>query len=207
MSEDDENEERINIMALGNAEVGKTSFILKYTENTFEEVYLGTIGIDYKIKFITIKDKQYKLFFYDTTGQEKYKSIALNIIKNVHGIILMYDITNGSSYDSLPNWIQSIKEERGNNFPMILLGNKTDLQNKRVINKEEGEYFAKNNNIEFFETSCKDGININEAGLCLIHKIIEIKEKEGYENNSSHSSKLSKSSSNSKKDDSKKCCY
>ena len=88
---------RHNIMVLGNSEVGKTCFILKYTENFFQELYYSTVGMEFKIKKETINNKQYNLFLFDTSGAEKYRSIALNIIRNVQGIqgiILIYDITD-----------------------------------------------------------------------------------------------------------------
>ena len=213
MSEDDETEkdteceERINIMTLGNSEVGKTCFILKYTENFFQELYLTTVGIDFKIKNETINNKQYKLFLYDTTGQEKYKSIALNIIKNAQGIILMYDITNKKSFESIPEWIRSIKDAKGDNFPMILLGNKLDKEDIRIVSEKEGKELAKEYNMQFFETSNKDGTNIQEAGLALVNEILKNQEKEikdSFISKSSCNSKLSKKSP--LKNDNKRCC-
>jgi small GTP-binding protein len=213
MSEDDETEkdteceERINIMTLGNSEVGKTCFILKYTENFFQELYLTTVGIDFKIKNETINNKQYKLFLYDTTGQEKYKSIALNIIKNAQGIILMYDITNKNSFESIPEWIRSIKDAKGDNFPMILLGNKLDKEDIRIVSEKEGKELAKEYNMQFFETSNKDGTNIQEAGLALVNEILKNQEneiKDSFISKSSCNSKLSKKSP--LKNDNKRCC-
>ena len=191
MSEDSDNEERINILILGNTAVGKTSYILKYTEDTFQEVYLATVGIDFKIKVEKINNIPYRVYFYDTTGQEKYKSISLNMIKNANGIILMYDITNQVSFESIPEWIESVKNVKGSNFPMILLGNKIDEEGDRKISKEEGEKLAKNFDIDFFEISNRDGININEAGLAMINKIIEYRQKYNADYISSNSSKIS----------------
>jgi small GTP-binding protein len=213
MSEDDETEkdteceERINIMTLGNSEVGKTCFILKYTENFFQELYLTTVGIDFKIKNETINNKQYKLFLYDTTGQEKYKSIALNIIKNAQGIILMYDITNKNSFESIPEWIRSIKDAKGDNFPMILLGNKLDKEDIRIVSEKDGKDLAKEYNMEFFETSNKDGTNIQEAGRALVNEILKSQEndiKDSFISKSSNNSKLSKKSP--LKNENKRCC-
>ena len=172
MSEESESEERINIMTLGNTMVGKTSFIIKYTENNFQESYLATVGIDFKVKTVTIKDKQYKLFFYDTTGQERFRSLSFNIIKNAHGIILMYDITNKSSFNSIPEWIKNIKESKGEDFPMILCGNKIDKEDERVITREESEELSNEYVIDFFEISNKNGINIEKAVLSLVKKIL-----------------------------------
>ena len=206
MNKDVENAEFIKIMTLGNMKVGKTNFILKYTEDKFEESHISTIGLDFKIKKVEINNKHYQLLLFDTAGQERYKSIALNVIKDAHGILLMYDITDKATFDSIPDWIQSIKDLKGDDFPLILLGNKIDLEEERNISKEEGQKFADKIGIQFFETSNKNGINIQEAGLALIKKIIEKKEKEKFDLNSSNSLQLSKKTKVKLSDDAKRCC-
>ena len=206
MNEGVENAEFIKIMTLGNMKVGKTNFILKYTEDKFEESHISTIGLDFKIKKVEINNKHYQLLLFDTAGQERYKSIALNVIKDAHGILLMYDITDKATFDSIPDWIQSIKDLKGDDFPLILLGNKIDLEEERNISKEEGQKFADKIGIQFFETSNKNGINIQEAGLALIKKIIEKKEKEKFDLNSSNSLQLSKKTKVKLSDDAKRCC-
>ena len=203
---ENENEERINIMTLGNTEVGKSCFILRFTDNIFQEIYLATVGIDFKIKTETINNKQYKLFLYDTTGQEKYKSIALNIIKNAQGIILMYDITDRKSFESIPEWIKSVKDAKGSNFPMILLGNKLDKEDVRVIKEEEGKELADEYNIKFFETSNKTGINIQEAGMALVNEILKINNLENRESKLSKKNTILSKKSVKLKNDSKRCC-
>ena len=209
MDDDDdfeENERRINIMILGNSKVGKTCFILRYTDNIFQEVYLSTIGIDFKTKTETVNNKQYKIYLYDTTGQEKYKSIALNIIKNAQGIILMYDITDRESFESIPEWIKSIKDAKGSNFPMILLGNKLDKEDVRVIKEKEGKELADEYKIKFFETSNKTGINIQEAGMALVNEILKINNLENRESKLSKKNTILSKKSVKLKNDSKRCC-
>ena len=198
--ENNSEEECIKIMTLGNSAVGKTSFIIRYTDNSFQEVYLSTIGIDYKEKMIDVDNKQYKLFFYDTTGQEKFRSLAFNTVKNADGVILMYDITNKESFKSIPKWIKNVRERKGDDFPLLLLGNKIDKEDKRVISKEQGEDLAEEYNIDFFEISNKNGTNIEEAVFTFLKKILEyISHAERKLNNSIISSK----DLNYKK---KKCC-
>ena len=199
-------QEKIKVMALGNSKVGKSCFILRFTENRFEKVYTQTTGIDSKTKLITIKEKQYILFFYDTLGQERYKSIPLNIIKDADGILLMYDITDQESFDSIPNWIKNIKEHKGSSFPLILLGNKIDLESDRKISKEQGEKLAQENGLEFFEITNKDGTNVQEAGLAIANKILEKKQKEKLESQNTNTFDLRSKKGNKKKDDSKRCC-
>ena len=213
MTDENENEnefeEKINIMTLGNTTVGKTCFILKFTENRFQETYIATIGLDFKMKTIQTKEKKYKIFFYDTTGQERYKSIALNTIKNANGILLMYDITNEESFKSIPNWIQSVKDVKGNDFPMVLSGNKIDKKDERKISKKQGEELAANYNMEFFEISNKDGTNVEECGLALANKILVKRKKDRIDieniNKSNNTTEL-RNVKNNKRDKSRRCC-
>ena len=206
MDEDSESEEtRIVLMVLGNSSVGKTSYILRYAEDSFQGRYLSTVGIDFKTKDITIKGQTYTIFLYDTSGQERYKSLSLNMLKNAEGFIMMYDITYKDSFDSINYWIESVKETKGKDCPMILLGNKIDMEHERKVTTQEGENTAKKNNIEFFETSNKGNININESIKCLIDKILEKREKEKENNIPSRSySKLSVRSLKKRKK--KSCC-
>ena len=169
----------IKIMVLGNTAVGKTSFILKYTENTFQEVHLSTMGIDYKEKHIIIEGKKYRLSVYDTTGQERYKSLAFSLIKNTDGIILIYDVTNESSFKAVPDWIQSAREKKGENYPMIILGNKIDLEDERKVKTEDGEELAQKYGLNFYEISNKENVNIENAILTLVKKILVYIEQNG----------------------------
>ena len=203
---DSENEEQINIMTIGNSAVGKTCFILRFTENIFEDIYLSTIGIDFKIKKIKIKDKKYKIFFYDTTGQERYVSIAFNTIKNADGIFLMYDITNEQSFQSIPEWIKSVREAKGNDFPIILLGNKIDKEEERKITKEAGKELADKYEFGFFEISNKEGINIEKAGLALIKKILDKKKDDDPDYTISNTIRLNNTKISENVGIHKKCC-
>ena len=190
MKEENNYEDVICIMTLGISSVGKTSFILRFTENSFQNLFYSTVGIDCKAKIIEIKNIKYKLLFYDTAGQERFKSLAPNLIKKAHGIIIMYDITNKSSFNSIPDIIKNIKEEKGNDFPMILIGNKKDLEQDREIKKEEGEDLASKNGIEYFEISNKEGINIQEAGFAIVNKILEKRKDNNFVNESCNNTNM-----------------
>ena len=198
MKEENDCEDVICIMTLGISSVGKTSFILRFTENSFQNLFYSTVGIDCKAKIIEIENIKYKLLFYDTAGQERYKSLAPNLIKKAHGIIIIYDITNKSSFDSIPEIIKNVKEEKGNDFPMILIGNKKDLEQDREIKKEEGEDLASKNGIEYFEISNKEGINIQEAGFSIVNKILETRKDDNIVIDSNRSSKLTNDTYKSK---------
>ena len=172
------NYEKINILTLGNTTVGKTCFILRFTENFFQPIYLTTCGIDSKYKFITLSNsKSYKAIFYDTAGQERHRSISLNQIKSADGILLMYDVTNQDSFNAIKGWMDNIREIKGNNFPVILVGNKIDLKEERKISQLNGQNLADSYGISFYEISNKTGENVEEATLDLINKISDCLER------------------------------
>ena len=166
----------IKIMTLGNSYAGKTSFILRYANDIYSPFVSPTIGIDFKSKIETMKDgKRIKVSLFDTNGQERFKSIAFNTLKNANGVLLFYDITDRNSFDSIKNWIASIYNYKDKNYPIVLIGNKIDLENERDVTKEEGEAESKKYNINFFEISCKSNINIKKPILYLISKIKGLK--------------------------------
>ena len=169
----------IKILTLGDTKVGKTSFIYKLAENYFQPETISTIGIDYLTAKIKLPNgKEYLVNFFDTSGQERFKLVSLTFLKKKDGIILMYDITKRSSFESIPSWMEQIKENKGNEFPIVLCGNKCDLEEKRVISMEEGEELAKKYGISFFEISSQNETNLKKVGYEIINKILEKKEKE-----------------------------
>ena len=167
--------EDIKIITLGNSAVGKSSFILKYTDNSFSQEYLSTLGVDYKHKKIKLKNgKDVRLRIFDTAGQERYRAVSASFIKKADGVILIYDISDLDSFEAVDNWIKSIKEIGKEKLPIVLVGNKCDLSDdERKISLKEGQDKANEFQIPFYETSCKDGINIKEALEKLIDDIIE----------------------------------
>ena len=203
-----QNEEdlKLIILTLGNSSVGKTSFIQKYTHNTFSISNITTTGVEMERKKMKIKDKTYNVDFHDTQGQERYRAMSYNFIKNADGIILMYDITKQTTFDSISQWMENIRKAKPDDFPIVLVGNKCDLEEKRVISKEEGEELAKKYELPFYETSNKDNINIEESCLDLVNKAIVYKEKE-LENNlfKANTIKLDKSKIVVKKDQKSNC--
>ena len=184
MNKKNDDLEKLSLFFLGNSSVGKTSFIIKYVNNSFELNHVPTIGIDMTVKTFQLETgEEIQLKFYDTAGQEQYRAISFTLIKSADGIFLVYDITQRKTFDDINRWIESIKEIKDEHFPIVLLGNKCDLEEKRNIDKEEGEKLAKDNGFPFIETSCKDGTNIKESVKILVSKIIEKKKEEKLKNN------------------------
>ena len=193
----------LKILTLGDTSVGKSSFIIKFIDNRFSINYIATLGFDFKQKKLTINDETIRLKIFDTAGQERFKSISLNIIKKADGILLLYDIGNRDSFESVSNWIKSIREIGEEKVCIILIGNKCDLpEEKRKVSKEEGEDKANEYNIPFFETSCKEGINVNEAFMKLSEEIL----KKNGANIITKGEKLSKENIKKDNEKSKNCC-
>ena len=165
------------IITLGDSHVGKSSLIIKFIENKFTTNYLTTVGFDLKCKTIQMNDEEIKLIIHDTAGQERFRSLASNYIKKANGVLLVYDISDKKSFDNIGKWMDDIIEESDNKIPIVLAGNKCDLKQERVITKEVGENIAKQYNLIFFETSCKDGDNVDNCFKELTQQILERKKE------------------------------
>ena len=162
------------ILLLGDSSVGKTCFLMRYTDNTFQEIHMSTIGLDYKLKNVQLDDgKMVKIQIWDTAGQDRFRSITKNYYKGAHGIILIYDITNKKSFENVRTWINQIKEEVSEKVSIILVGNKIDDEEHRVVATEDGEKIAKELGLMFFECSAKTGENIEHAFNELVKKTVE----------------------------------
>ena len=146
MSQKTENENIVfRIITLGNSGVGKTSILRRYAYKMFNEDIMTTIGVNLVFKEITLKNgKTIKLKLIDTAGQEKYKAIAQNLIRCADGIILMYDINNKETFKIIPEQADNIKEYKGNDFPILLVGNKSNNNKEREVETEEGKEESKN---------------------------------------------------------------
>ena len=149
---------RQKIILTGDVAVGKTSIINTLLGNKFTEEYEPSIGVDFFSKTMNYKGKQIKLQIWDSAGQEKFRSLIPNYIRGASLIFLVYDITNQQSFTHLPDWIKFINNIENTNI--VIVGNKIDLENKRVITFEEGKKFAEENNYEIYEVSAKEGTGL-----------------------------------------------
>ncbi len=170
---------KIKFIFVGLNGVGKTSIINQYLEKTFTENYLMTIGSDKTMKNIKIDGKEVTLEICDTTGHEEYRKINEIFMKNTDIALIVYDITKRESFEELTEWINSVKEINNNkNVIFGIAANKSDLYEQKVVNKNEGEEFAKKNNSLFFETSAKDYDSVENVFINLTKEYLKNKEKE-----------------------------
>ena len=151
------------VLLLGNSNVGKSSLFLRFVDDIWNDTFVPTIGVDFKIKTFDIDDKRIKMQIWDTAGQERFKNIIASYYRGAHGILLIYDVTDKDSFKNLSNWLIEIEKNSSKNVLKVLIGNKTDLEEKRVISYNQAKEFADSYGLKYIETSAKKNLNVNEA--------------------------------------------
>ncbi|KAI5628305.1 ras-related protein Rab-6B isoform X1 [Silurus asotus] len=141
---------------------GKTSLITRFMYDSFDNTYQATIGIDFLSKTMYLEDRTVRLQLWDTAGQERFRSLIPSYIRDSTVAVVVYDITNVNSFQQTSKWIDDVRTERGSDVIIMLVGNKTDLADKRQITIEEGEQRAKELSVMFIETSAKTGYNVKQ---------------------------------------------
>merc|ERR1719269_381806 len=148
---------------IGDSMVGKTSLLLRFADDKFQENVLPTIGIDFKIKTVQILDKTIKLQIWDTAGQERFRTITSSYYRGAHGIIVVYDVTDKESFNNVKHWVQEIEKYAADGVNKLLVGNKCDLSSKKVVSYDEAKELADSLGIQFMETSAKNAHNVEQA--------------------------------------------
>lgn len=161
---------KYKIMIIGNLAVGKSSIMYRFTDDLFNINLMGTAGIDIKKKQIKINDTDITLMIYDTAGHDRFRQITKSQYRGSKGIMLIYDITDRKTFESVSDWMDHIKTNADTGAEVILIGNKSDMLN-RVITEEEGKALADKYNVPFVETSALTGLNIEKAFLTLVQNI------------------------------------
>ena len=151
---------KYKLVFLGEQAVGKTSIITRFMYDTFETTYQATIGIDFLSKTLYLDDRTVRLQLWDTAGQERFRSLIPSYIRDSSVAVIVYDVTNKTSFQNCDKWIEDVRSERGGDVIIMLVGNKTDLGDKRQVSAEEGEMKAKKLNVLNIETSAKANVNI-----------------------------------------------
>ena len=152
-----------NIILLGSSNVGKSNMMNQFLRGKFEEAYFATIGINCLNKLFIFDGKKVKINYYDTAGQERYNSINLTLLRKADGVILVYDITSQESFRKIDFWIQELHNKSRESKVLMLVGNKTDLDNEREVSFQQGEKKANEIGCPFMETSAKTNHNIKEC--------------------------------------------
>ena len=152
----------LKYIIIGDAAVGKSNLLLRYAHGQFKPEYQLTIGVEFGAKNIQLVNKIFRIQIWDTAGQENFRSITRAYYKNSVCALVVYDISSRDSFEHVTSWIEDCKNQSPKTIFMVLVGNKCDLNDKRQVSVEEGKDLAEKNDMLFFETSAKDGINVDE---------------------------------------------
>jgi small GTP-binding protein len=165
------------VVVCGDPAVGKTSTVLRFTDNAFRRSYISTIGVNISEKLVKVDDTNINLTIWDIAGQVKFDSMRKHFYQKSEGIFLVFDLTRKKTFESIPNWhsdiIKSIKSKYGTTG--FVLGNKKDLVNEREVDHEQAVNVAKELNLQYFETSALTGENVNDAFYQIAAKLLELK--------------------------------
>ena len=164
------------MILIGDSSVGKSNILLKYLKDQFDPNSRATVGVEFGTKNITLNNKKIKIQIWDTAGQERYRSITSAYYKGAKGAFIVYDITRKTTFENIDKWIADLKTNGDSNISIVLIGNKSDLEEKREVTKEEGLKKSQDCKTAFMETSALNGDNVHKAFDELIEQI--------YQNNS-----------------------
>jgi len=164
----------LKLLLIGDSGVGKSCLLLRYSDDSFTHSFITTIGIDFKIKSINVEGSKVKLQIWDTAGQERFRTITTAYYRGAMGIFLVFDITDGESFENVHNWMRQIDQNAADNVTKLLLGNKCDVEaSKRVVARSAAEALATEYGISYFETSAKKDIGVDDAFDKMATTIVE----------------------------------
>lgn len=151
------------LLLIGDSGVGKSCLLLRFADDVYTQSYISTIGVDFKIRTIDLEGKTVKLQIWDTAGQERFRTITSSYYRGAHGIIIVYDVTDKESFENVKHWLEEINKYAADGVKKLLVGNKSDLQSKKVVSYEQAKEFAEQRGINFMETSAKNAHNVEQA--------------------------------------------
>lgn len=193
------------LLLIGDSGVGKTCLLFRFSDDAFNTTFISTIGIDFKIKTVEVDGKKIKLQIWDTAGQERFHTITTSYYRGAMGILLVYDITQEKTFDNIAKWLRNIDEHASEGVERLILANKCDLEDKRMVSKERGETIARDQNVRFYETSAKENVSVEEAFMKLTEDILK-KHEAGAVNEATKGVILPQNNNNTKKSVVPSCC-
>ncbi|ORY57718.1 GTP-binding protein ypt1 [Leucosporidium creatinivorum] len=159
------------LLLIGDSGVGKSCLLLRFADDTYTESYISTIGVDFKIRTIELEGKTVKLQIWDTAGQERFRTITSSYYRGAHGIIVVYDVTDADTFSNVKQWLQEIDRYACEGVNKLLVGNKSDLTNKKVVEYSVAKEFADTISVSMLETSAKNATNVEQAFLTMAKQI------------------------------------
>jgi Ras-related protein Rab-1A len=159
------------LLLIGDSGVGKSCLLLRFADDTYTGTYISTIGVDFKIRTVELEGKTIKLQIWDTAGQERFRTITSSYYRGAHGIIVVYDVTDMESFEAVKGWLNEIDRYANENVNKLLVGNKSDLTSKKVVDYATAKAFADEIGIPFIETSAKNATNVEQAFMTMANEI------------------------------------
>ena len=157
----------VKLVLLGDSRVGKSSVVIRFVKNEFDQYKFPTIGATFLTQSVNVGEYLVKFEIWDTAGQEKYRSLAPLYYRGASAALVVYDITNRESFDNAQKWIKEVQDQEGTHVVIGIAGNKVDLSSNRQVQTNEGQDFANKQGFIFFETSAKNNTNIIEMFKCI----------------------------------------
>lgn len=165
---------KFKIVIIGDSHVGKSSLLMKYVDKFFEDVFITTIGVDFRIKKININNELFTFQIWDTSGQEKFRSLTKLYYRNCSGVLLVFDLSDKKSFINIEFWLKDIQKYcEDPNVSKLLIGNKIDLKTQSQVSSEEINKFCLKYNLTYIETSVKENKNIENCFIELGKKILK----------------------------------
>uniref|UniRef100_A0A4W6DFL1 Ras-related protein Rab-35 n=1 Tax=Lates calcarifer TaxID=8187 RepID=A0A4W6DFL1_LATCA len=166
----------VPVISLSLSDVGKSSLLLRFADNSFSGSYITTIGVDFKIRTVDIDGERVKLQIWDTAGQERFRTITSTYYRNTHGVIIVYDVTNPESFVNVKRWLNEISQNC-DNVCKILVGNKNDDPARKQVDTQDAVRFGESVGVRVFETSAKENINVEEMFMAFTHMVLRAKKQ------------------------------
>lgn len=172
--DEDEFDYLFKLLLIGDTSVGKSCLLLRFADDEFTKDYISTIGVDFKIKTLRQEDgKVIKLQIWDTAGQERFRNITSSYYRGAHGIIVVFDLTQRKSMTNVDEWLGEIDKHAMNSVDILLVGNKSDLVERRQVTTYDAKEFAAAHGLPYIETSAKDATNVDAAFVKLADAVKE----------------------------------
>ncbi|KAN0038076.1 hypothetical protein ACTA71_000248 [Dictyostelium dimigraforme] len=159
------------ILLIGDSAVGKTSLLLRYADNFFQETSVNMTSVDYKNKSIVIDGRTFSLQIWDTAGQERFRTITSSFYRGAHGVLVCYDVTDQLTYNNVKLWMQEIQRYAVQGASRVLVGNKCDLNDRKIVSTSTAREYADSLGIPFLEASAATGVNVEEAFMVMANEI------------------------------------
>ena len=185
-------------VVIGDTGAGKSSVLLRFADNAFQDSYMATVAVDFRHRTVTVNGESCKLQIWDTAGQERYRTITSAYYRGADAIVMVYDVTNQESIRHINDWMAEVNRYAAPDTCKLLIGNKCDLESQRVVPIATAKSFAEELNIPFIETSAKEGVNVDKAFIQLTEALVARKNGDGAKGDKSKVVKLDKDDKSSK---------